>query len=83
MPCIDRGLEPFRIHIYTNDHRPSHVHVIGPGMEAVFNLNCPSGPIELRESLGFKAKVLTGVREYIVRSLGKFCAAWSDVHGAY
>ncbi|MCK6442419.1 MAG: DUF4160 domain-containing protein [Elstera cyanobacteriorum] len=59
------------------------MHVIGPGMEAVFNLNCPSGPIELRESLGFKAKVLTGVREYIVRSLGKFCAAWSDIHGAY
>jgi hypothetical protein len=39
--------------VYPNDHRPAHVHVIGPGAEAVFNLNCPTGPPELRESFGF------------------------------
>ena len=37
-----------RVTIYPNDHRPAHVHVIGPDREAVFNLHCPNGPIELR-----------------------------------
>jgi hypothetical protein len=40
-----------RIVIYLADHRPAHVHAIGPDGEAVFNLNCPSGPSELRENL--------------------------------
>ena len=29
--------------IYPNDHRPEHVHVIGAGAEAVFELRCPGG----------------------------------------
>ncbi|TBW13276.1 DUF4160 domain-containing protein [Azotobacter chroococcum subsp. isscasi] len=29
--------------IYPNDHRPAHVHVMGHGCEAVFNLHCPAG----------------------------------------
>jgi hypothetical protein len=32
-----------RVVIYLNDHRPAHVHAIGRGCEAVFNLNCPAG----------------------------------------
>ncbi|MGA3075882.1 MAG: DUF4160 domain-containing protein [Bryobacteraceae bacterium] len=31
--------------IYPNDHRPAHVHAMGRGCEAVFNLNCPAGPV--------------------------------------
>jgi len=33
-----------RVVIYPNDHRPAHVHIIGNGCEAVFNLHCPKGP---------------------------------------
>ena len=40
----------FRVVIYPNDHRPSHLHVIGGGKEAVLNLNCPDGPLKLREN---------------------------------
>ena len=47
--CFD-GL---RVVIYPNDHRPAHVHVIGGGCEAVFDLHCPEGPPELRENYGF------------------------------
>ena len=36
----------WRVVIYPNDHRPAHVHVIGGGCEAVFNLS-EDGP-ELR-----------------------------------
>jgi hypothetical protein len=32
--------------------RPAHVHVIGSECEAVFHLNCPYGPVELREDYG-------------------------------
>jgi hypothetical protein len=36
--------------IYPGDHRPAHVHVIGKGGEAVFNLNCPDRPSALRDA---------------------------------
>jgi len=53
MPTVGR-IDGLRIVIWTNDHRPAHVHVIGPDGEAVFNLNCPDGPPELREGMGFR-----------------------------
>lgn len=37
-----------RVVIYPADHRPAHVHVMGADYEVVFALNCPDGPIELR-----------------------------------
>ena len=45
MPTVLR-LDALRVAIYPNDHRPAHVHVIGAGYEAVFNLHCPDGPPE-------------------------------------
>ena len=52
MPTILR-FAGVRVVIYTNDHRPAHVHVIGDGCEAVFEMNCAGGPIVLRENYGF------------------------------
>ncbi len=49
-----------RVVIYPNDHRPVHVHVIGGGREAVFDLHCPEGPPEIRENYGF-SRALWGV----------------------
>lgn len=49
MPTVLR-LGALRVVIYPNDHRPAHVHVLGAGGEAVFVLNCPDGPPELREA---------------------------------
>ena len=40
MPTVLR-FNGLRAVIYPNDHRPAHVHVIGRGYEAVFNLHCP------------------------------------------
>lgn len=48
MPTVLRS-SGFRIVIYSNDHRPAHVHAISAEGEAVFVLNCPDGPLELRE----------------------------------
>jgi hypothetical protein len=52
VPTVMR-LDGLRVVVYPNDHRPAHVHVIGRGCEAVFTLNCMSGPVELRENYGF------------------------------
>ncbi|MEH3117345.1 MAG: DUF4160 domain-containing protein [Methylorubrum populi] len=67
--------------IYPNDHRPAHVHAIGPNGEAVFLLNCPNGPTAIREARGL------GLREAqtIVRELDAWaqalCASWETIHG--
>jgi len=47
MPTVLR-LVSLRVVIYPNDHGPAHVHVIGQGNSANFNLNCPAGPLSLR-----------------------------------
>lgn len=47
MPTVHR-FDGLRVVIYPNDHRPAHVHVMGNGCEAVFRLNAPDGPPELR-----------------------------------
>jgi hypothetical protein len=43
MPTIKR-IDGLRVMIYSNDHPPPHVHVIGADREAVFELHCPAGP---------------------------------------
>lgn len=61
-----------RVVIYPNDHRPAHVHVIGNGCEAVFNLRCPKGPPELRENYGFSRKDSGEDRGRVGRQSGGF-----------
>ena len=72
-----------RVVIYPNDHRPAHVHVIGNGCEAVFKLNCPGGPPELRENYGFSAKDLSKFAAALAKDLPKFCNAWGEIHENY
>lgn len=72
-----------RVVIYPNDHRPAHVHVIGDGKEAVFSLNCPDGPIELRENYGFSAKQLRQIADALAVNLSVLCPAWAALHGRF
>jgi hypothetical protein len=69
-----------RCHL-SNDHRPAHVHVIGHGNEAVFELNCPAGPIELRENYGFSRSEMTQIATVLFENLGTLCNAWESIHG--
>ena len=55
--------------IYPNDHRPTHVHVIGDRHEAAFELQCPNGPPELRENYGFSQRDVGRVRKTLSASL--------------
>ena len=79
MPTVKR-IGGFRVVIYPNDHRPAHVHVIGGGCEAVFNLNCPDGPPELRENFGCMRAQLAVIKTALAEALGLLCAAWRDIH---
>lgn len=82
MPTVLR-LGKLRVVIYPNDHRPAHVHVIGPQAEAVFKLHCPAGPPELRESVGFATHELNQIAERLRESLADLCIRWEHVHGDF
>ncbi|WP_414649144.1 DUF4160 domain-containing protein [Collimonas sp.] len=69
--------------VYPNDHRPAHVHVIGNGCEAVFNLHCPYGPPELRENFGFSHKEVAKIANRLDISLARLCHEWRHWHGHY
>ena len=80
MPTVFR-IHGFRVMIYPNDHRPAHVHVIGAGGEAVFNLNCPKGPIELREVYELSRQELGRIEKALSEHLTDLCDRWSEIHG--
>jgi hypothetical protein len=80
MPTVLR-FDGLRVVIYPNDHRPSHVHVIGPNKEAVFNLNCPYGPVELRENYRFSTRELGRINGVLTECLKRLCRAWENIHG--
>lgn len=79
MPTILR-LGGLRVVIYSNDHRPAHVHVIGPAAEAVFFLNCPSGPPELRDNYGFSRADANRIADGLMKALAQLCNEWSTLH---
>lgn len=80
MPTALR-FEGLRVAIYSNDHRPAHVHVIGRGCEAVFHLNCPVGPTEIRENYGFSRREISKIESALTEYLAELCRAWEDIHG--
>jgi uncharacterized protein DUF4160 len=79
MPTILR-IDGLRIVIYPNDHSPEHVHVIGAGCEAVFELHCSEGPVTLRESYGFTTRQLRRVMDQLNAELFELCSAWESIH---
>lgn len=79
MPTVLRfgGL---RVAVYLNDHRPAHVHVIGRGCEAVFKLNCATGPVRLRENYGFSRAEISRIAKRLAKHLMTMCKAWGRIH---
>jgi hypothetical protein len=79
MPTILRfgGL---RVAVYLNDRRPAHVHVMGRGCEAVFNLNCAAGPVRLRENYGFTRAESSRIAKSLTKQLAALCRAWERIH---
>jgi hypothetical protein len=80
MPTVLR-LGAWRAVVYANDHRPAHVHVIGQGCEAVFDLHCPDGPAELRENYRFGLREISRIEKALTANLAALCSAWEKIHG--
>jgi hypothetical protein len=59
------------------------VHLVSVlnGREAVFDLNCRTGPIELRESYGFPRREIGRILRGLADRLGELCRAWERIHG--
>jgi hypothetical protein len=72
--------EGLRVMVYPNDHRPAHVHVMGRGCEAVFNLSCPAGPPRLRENFRFSLREIKQTAAVLIRHLVELCRAWERIH---
>ena len=70
-----------RVVIYPNDHQPSHVHVIGNGGEAMFNLNCPHGPAQLRANFQFSGRELKKIEAELTKHISLLCQHWRTIHG--
>jgi len=67
--------------LYTNDHRPAHVHVWDAGRQALFNLNCPAGPVELRENFGFPWSEVNELARLLQPHVPALCARCKTMHG--
>ena len=82
MPAVLR-FGSYRVAIYTTDHRPAHVHVVGAGYEAVSHLHCPDGAHELRVALGLAAQDLNRIAAQLQADLAMLCRSWRTIHGDF
>jgi hypothetical protein len=80
MPTVMR-IDGARVTIFPNDHRPAHVHVVSASGEAVFLLNCPEGPVTLRESYGYRLAELNRLGAALSDALALLCQEWRRIHG--
>lgn len=80
MPTVLR-FDGFSVVVYPADHIPAHVHVLGGGNEAIFNLNCPIGPTALRENYGFSRRAIARIHKSLNDAAPLLCQEWRRIHG--
>ena len=81
MPTIFRTRRGYAVRIYPNDHRPPHVHVVGPGAEARFELLCDLGMVRLLDNHRFSLSQLSEIARELVARLDDLCDTWETLHG--
>jgi hypothetical protein len=81
MPTVLR-IGALRVVIYPNDHRPAHVHVIGNGHEAVFEMKPALLKPLLRENYGFSRRDLAAIERALAANRAVILAEWERIHGA-
>ena len=80
MPTVLR-IGALRVVVYLNDHRPAHVHIIGRGSHAIFELNVSPDKVALRENYGFSFRETNAMRRAVVQNLVFLLAEWEKIHG--
>ena len=71
-----------RVVVWSNDHAPAHVHVLGREFDVRLRLNCPQGPVEYMDHKGVVR------RDYVNELLAEVatrhadcCRIWKGIHG--
>ena len=70
----------YRFVIYTMDHEPAHVHIVGDG-QAKVNLAGAAGRPELVFNVGIKRSDLKRLFAEIVEHRVEMLNAWERIHG--
>jgi hypothetical protein len=71
----------FRIVIYSNDHRPAHVHAIGPACEAKIALGEVGEHPRLVTNDGLTRAELESVLAQIGERVELLRKRWREIHG--
>ena len=80
MATVER-FKGYRVVIYSNDHRPPHVHVMGADGEVVFRLQCPGGPALLREVYGLSHAKVSDIARQLDHRHEDLCRHWRRIDG--
>jgi hypothetical protein len=67
--------------IYTLDHEPAHVHIIGAEGHAKVNLLGPGGRPELISSIGMKRSDIRKLFAEVVERRVALLKDWEGIHG--
>ena len=70
----------FRFVIFTNDHSPPHIHVVGPGGEAKITLEGPEG-LALEWVSGIGRPEMRRIMREAGRERDRLIAEWRRIHG--
>jgi hypothetical protein len=68
-------IDGYRFFLYSNEHRPIHVHVRRGGGEAVFEVE---NGVELRESQGLKVQELARAEQLALEHRQRIIDGWHE-----
>ena len=66
-----------KIYIYPNDHKPPHIHVVGPDCEAKISIKT----LECFSNYGFSKKDIKRITAFIEENIDLIKDAWEEYHG--
>lgn len=69
-----------RFIIYSDDHEPAHVHVVGDG-NAKVDLGGANGMPEMIYAGGFKQGDVGRIMDIVRKHRTMFLERWNDIHG--
>lgn len=70
----------FRVVIYTQDHEPAHVHIVGPGRAKISLLGPDSRP-EVVDVVGIKKSDMRRLLAEVTEHRDRFMREWERIHG--
>jgi hypothetical protein len=80
MPTIFRR-DGFAVLIYTNDHRPAHVHIFKAEGEVVVQMGNAHTPPRVRENIGMSRRHERAALMMVAEHQVVFLAEWRRIHG--